>query len=329
MNTHQKDDFLIRKVKPFDATKVKNTDDILKALRNCGFQGRNLGIALDILEKMVTDNNILTVTTISGALVPAGMGELIISLMELDLIDILISTGANITHDLVDATCNVGHFLGSSNVDDDELFKFRINRIYDIFLPEDNYSKADEKLFEIIQSIYSTKDIHTTPSELLKKIGNKLEQRSILSMAAKKGIPIFVPAFSDSELSLKLLKYAYYEDYNFQFDILEDVKKFADIIRNSKEYGTLIIGGGVPRNWAQQIFPMLDELDRIERMGYNYSVRIHTATEYDGGLSGSTFSEAKSWGKYSLESKHVSIWCDATIALPILISGLYQRLNII
>ena len=329
MNTPQKEHYLIKKVKPFDAKKVKNVNDLLIGLKTCGFQGRNLGIALDILYKMVSDKNILTVLTLSGALVPAGMGELITLLMEYDLIDVLVSTGANMTHDLVDAACNIGHFVGSPNVDDDELFKFRINRIYDIFLPEDNYSIADKKLFGIIQSLYSTKNILTTPSEFLRQIGKKVGQRSILSMAAEKEIPIFVPAFSDSELSLKLLKYAYYEGYNFQFDILEDVIKFAEIIRKSKEYGTLIIGGGVPRNWAQQIFPLLDEMDKIKRMGYNYSVRIHTATEYDGGLSGSTFSEAKSWGKYTLESKHVSVWCDATIALPILITGLLQRLQII
>ncbi|MFX1573190.1 MAG: deoxyhypusine synthase family protein [Promethearchaeota archaeon] len=329
MNSHQKEHYLIKKVSPFDTKKVKNVNDLLIALKYCGFQGKNLGIALDILEKMMSDKNILTVLTISGALVPAGMGEIITTLMEKRLIDILISTGANIIHDLVDASCNGGHFVGSPNVNDDELFKFRINRIYDIFLPEDSYSTADKKLFEIIQSIYDTKSIHTTPSDFLKQIGSKIKQRSILSMAAEKDIPIFIPAFSDSELSLKLLKYNYYEGYDFQFDILEDVKKFADIIRKSKEYGTLIIGGGVPRNWAQQIFPMLDEMDKIERMGYNYSVRIHTATEYDGGLSGSTVSEAKSWGKYTLDSKHVSVWCDATIALPILITGLLQRLKII
>ncbi|MFX0073721.1 MAG: deoxyhypusine synthase family protein, partial [Candidatus Hermodarchaeota archaeon] len=91
------------------------------------------------------------------------------------------------------------------------------------------------------------------------------------------------------------------------------------------------IGGGVPRNWAQQIFPLLDQIGEIETetMGYNYSVRIHTATEYDGGLSGCTISESKSWGKYSLESRYISVWCDATIALPILITGLLQRINII
>jgi len=328
MSHFQKEDYLKNKVVPFNVKGIKNTDDILISLKSCGFQGRNLGIALDILYKMMSSKEILTVLTLSGAMVPAGMGELISTLMEHNLIDVLISTGANITHDLVDSTCNIGHYIGSPIVDDSELFKFRINRIYDIFLPESSYDTADTKLFEIIQSVYSTKNIHDTPSEFLNKIGGKLNNRCILSVAAKKEIPIFVPAFSDSEFALKLLKYEYYNEYDFQFDILEDVKKYADIIRKSKEYGTLIIGGGVPRNWAQQIFPMLDEFDNIERLGYNYSVRIHTATEYDGGLSGSTFSEAKSWGKYDLESKHVSVWCDATIALPILITGLLQRMKI-
>jgi deoxyhypusine synthase len=329
MKDHQKEDFLIRKVKPFNPKSVKKVDDLLIALKDCGFQGRNLGIALDILEKMTSNKNCLTVLTLSGAMVPAGMGELISVLIEHKLIDILISTGANITHDLVDAASNIGHYLGSPNVDDDELFKHRINRIYDIFLPEENYDNADIKLLETIQSSFIEKNIKITPSEFLQKIGSNLTTDCILSKAAQYNVPIFVPAFSDSELALKLLKYDYYEGYNFQFDILGDVKNFAEIVKKYKEYGTLIVGGGVPRNWAQQIFPMLDQFDKIIKMGYNYSVRIHTAMEYDGGLSGSTFSEAKSWGKYSLESKHVSVWCDATIALPILVTGLLQRLKLI
>lgn len=329
MSHNRKDQFLAKKVIPLNVKTITNIDDLLKSLRNCGFQGRKIGLALDILFKMVDSEDILTVLTLSGAMIPAGMGDLIITLIEHNLIDVIISTGANITHDLVDSVCNIGHYLGSSEVDDNELFKYRINRIYDIFLPESSYDAADKKLFEIIQSLYDKKKIHENPSDFLKKIGKRLTNRSILSSAAKNGVPIFVPAFSDSEFALKLLKYEYYNGYDFQFDILEDVKIYADIIRKSKEYGTLIIGGGVPRNWAQQIFPMLDEFDNIERLGYNYSVRIHTAMEYDGGLSGSTFSEAKSWGKYDLESKHVSVWCDATIALPLLITGLLQRLKII
>ncbi|MFW9896655.1 MAG: deoxyhypusine synthase family protein, partial [Candidatus Thorarchaeota archaeon] len=107
----------------------------------------------------------------------------------------------------------------------------------------------------------------------------------------------------------------------------------AQIVKNAKECGIVIIGGGVPRNWAQQIYPYIENVEQLERkdyeFGYKYSIRIHTATEYDGGLSGCTVSESKSWGKYALDSKSVSVWCDATIALPILITGLLQRLNLI
>ena len=329
MDNHRKEVYLIQKIIPIDVKKIDNVNNLLTNLRSCGFQGGNLGKALDVLEKIVTEKDILTVLTLSGAMVPAGMGEIICALMEYRLIDVLVTTGANIIHDLVDAAVDIGHYKGEQNVNDEELFKLRINRIYDIFLPEENYEIAERKLLKIIKEIFDEKDIFITPNELLKKVGEKIKSRCILSVAAKNNIPIFVPAFSDSEFALNLIKYSIREGFNFQFDILKEVQMFADIIRNSKEYATIIIGGGVPRNWAQQVFPLLDQIDNLESMGYNYSVRIHTATEYDGGLSGCTISESKSWGKYHIDSKNVSIWCDATIALPILITGLFQRLKII
>jgi deoxyhypusine synthase len=329
MDDKNKEEYLIEKITPFNVNKVKNIEDLLNSLKKCGFQGRNLGKALDILYKMVSDDKILTVLALSGAMVPAGMGDLICVLIENRLIDVLITTGANTIHDLVDVAADIGHYIGSNNVDDNKLFKVRINRIYNTFLPEDNYKQAEEILLKIIHEIFKEKEINITPSDLLEKVGNKIEKRCILSQAAKYNIPIFVPAFSDSEFALDLIKYSVREGYKFNFDILGDVLKFADIIKNSKEYGTFIIGGGVPRNWAQQVFPLLDQINEMDTMGYNYSVRIHTATEYDGGLSGCTVSESKSWGKYSLDSRYVSVWCDATIALPILITGLLQRLKII
>jgi len=327
-DNYKKENYLIKKIEPFKAKEVKNVNDLLSSLKNCGFQGGNLGKALDILEKMVMNDDCLTVMTLSGAMVPAGMGDLICVLMEYKFIDVLITTGANIIHDLVDSFTNGGHYIGSSDVDDSELFQFRINRVYDVFLPEDNYELVEKELLHKIKEIFLEKKVNIVPSELLRKIGEKLENRSILSIAAKKNIPIFVPAFSDSEFALNLIKYMVREGFDFQFDILKDVQIFANIISNSKRSGTLIVGGGVPRNWAQQIFPLLDQLGHINTMGYNYSVRIHTAIEYDGGLSGCTFSESKSWGKYSLDSTYVSVWCEATIALPILVTGLLQRLKI-
>ncbi len=320
---------LSTKIKPFDPKEVKNIDALLSALKFCGFQGRNLGKALDLLEKMIVEEDCLTVLTLSGAMVPAGMGELICILLEYHFIDVLVTTGANIIHDLVDVTTDIGHFKGSSDVDDNQLFKFRINRIYDVFLPEENYEHAEIILLGIIKEIFNDKKVQITPHELIKKIGEKIENRCIISVAAQNNIPIFIPAFSDSEFALNLIKYSLREGYDFQFDILKEVQMFADIIRKAKKYATIIIGGGVPRNWAQQIFPLLDQTEGIKNMGYNYSIRIHTAPKYDGGLSGCTVSESKSWGKYHLESKYISVWCDATIALPILITGLFQRLKII
>ena len=329
MSENQQDPFLIKKIIPFDIYKIKTTEDLLNSLKNCGFQGRNLGKALDVLYTMVGSDKVLTVLTLSGAMVPAGMGDIICALIEHKLIDVIVSTGANIIHDIVDAFSNIGHYIGNANVDDNELFHHRINRIYDVFLPEDNYKKAENEILKIIKKSFKEKLIEITPSEFLRVIGENIQTRSIISIAAKNKIPIFIPAFSDSELALDLIKYSLREGYSFKFDIIRDVLNFAEIIKKFQEYGTLIIGGGVPRNWAQQIFPLLDQIENMETIGYNYSVRIHTATEYDGGLSGCTISESKSWGKYSLESKYVSVWCDATIAFPILITGLFQRLKII
>lgn len=329
MEHHENHGYLIDKVQPFDVNRIKDCNDLLKNLRYCGFQGKNLGLALDILEKMTRDEECLTVLTLSGAMVPAGMGEIICTLLEHKLIDVLVTTGANIIHDLVDLFSNVGHYRGNRNVDDEELFHHRINRIYDIFLPEDNYLRAEEGILRVIHTIFEEKQITITPSELFKKLGASIKERCILSIAAQNDIPIFNPAFSDSEFALNLIKYSVREGYHFQLDMLQDVQKFAKIIQESKRYGTFIIGGGVPRNWAQQVFPLLDQLEKIQTMGYNYSVRIHTAVEHDGGLSGCTISESKSWGKYSLDSTHVSVWCDATIALPLLVVGLFQRLGFI
>jgi len=323
------DDFLTEKISPFNVYQIKSVEDVLKSLKYCGFQGRNLGKALDVLYNMVSSKNILTVLTLSGAMVPAGMGEIICALLERNLIDVIVSTGANVIHDLVDVFTDVGHYVGNSNVDDNELYRHRINRIYDVFLPEESYLKTEKEILLIIKKIFQEKSIDITPSEFLKKLGENISKRCILSIAAKNNIPIFVPALSDSELALDLIVYSLKEDYEFKFDILGDIMKFGEIIKKFEEHGTLIIGGGVPRNWAQQIFPLLDQIKKMKTKGYKYSVRIHTATEYDGGLSGCTISESKSWGKYSSESKYVSVWCDATIALPILITGLFQKLNLI
>jgi deoxyhypusine synthase len=332
MEFHEKKDYLKKKIKPFNPYQIDDFNDLLHSLKFCGFQARNLGIASDILYKMVKDDDCLTILTLSGAMVPAGMRNIIIDLLNYNLVDVLVSTGANITHDLIDAFLNVGHYIGSPNADDDKLFGYRINRIYDTFLPEENYIKTEKILLKLLSKLYPQKIIDERPSDFLYKLGQIIEERSILSIASTKNIPIFIPAISDSELALDLTKFTKTQNFNINFKNIDDIKKFAGIIREAKYCGTLIIGGGVPRNWAQQIYPYIEDLESEKNpdyeFGYKYSVRISTATEYDGGLSGCTISESKSWGKYALDSRYISVWCDATIALPILVTGLFQRLDL-
>ena len=333
MTKPQKEDYLTNKIIPIDVSKINSIDDLLSSLKFCGFQGRNLGIAAEILYQMFIDEDCLTILTLSGAMVPAGMGKLISTLIDNNLIDVIVSTGANITHDFIDASLNGGHYLGNENVDDNNLFYHRINRIYDVFLPEDNYELAEKELLKILKSKFSSKTLEITPSNFFQIIGEAMKRNSILSSAAKNNIPIFVPAISDSEFALDLVKFTETEGYDIDFRVLMDVKKFAEIIKNAESCGTFIIGGGVPRNWAQQIYPYIENIEKLKRndydFGYKYSVRVHTAVEKDGGLSGCTLSESKSWGKYSLDVRYVSVWCDATIALPILISGVLQRLELV
>ena len=332
VKTH-KEDYLTRKITPFDISKSKSIDELLSSLKFCGFQGRNLGIAAEILFQMFNDEECLTILTLSGAMVPAGMGKLISTLIDNKLIDVIISTGANITHDFIDAVLDGGHYLGSQNVNDDDLFNHRINRIYDVFLPEDNYDLAEKELLKILKAEFPSKSIEIAPSNFFQIIGKAIENKCILSASANNNIPIFVPAISDSEFALDLVKFTETEGYDIDFRVLKDIKKFAEIIKNAESCGTFIIGGGVPRNWAQQIYPYIENIEKLKRkdyeFGYKYSVRIHTAIEKDGGLSGCTLSESKSWGKYSLDAKYVSVWCDATIALPILITGVLERLGLV
>ncbi|UYP45775.1 putative deoxyhypusine synthase [Candidatus Lokiarchaeum ossiferum] len=326
------------KVEPFDPKKVKTVQDAFEALSHTSFQGRNLGKALDVMFQMVQEESCLKVLTLSGAMVPAGMEEIVCQLIEHHIIDAVVTTGANIIHSIVNSFDptpeHQAHYIGAEGVDDAELYKHRINRIYDIFLPEEGYGYAEDGLLQIISEKFSPSIKHVlTPSELFEFLGEKLPGRGLLQVAYQNKTPIFCGATSDSELGLNLMKYRKRNDINITLDELKDIEYFANLIRKHEHYGTIIIGGGVPRNWAQQVFPYLDQMDQgtggKQYNGYHYSIRFHTATQYDGGLSGCTISESISWGKYAKNATHQSVWVDATIGFPLIVTALFQKLGLI
>ncbi|MCB1282670.1 MAG: deoxyhypusine synthase family protein [Salinibacterium sp.] len=325
--------FAERPIVPFDPEKHRDAAGILAALASCSFQGRNLSTALTVLEKMHHDEDCGIVLCLAGAMVPAGMGEIICRLMERKIIQAIVSTGANISHDLVNAARGgAGHFIGTPDADDDELYQHRINRIYDTNLPEDNYL-ADEKVLESIwRPIVEDegKRLQMPPSEIFARTGRGLSEqgrRSMLAVAHETGTPIYCGATSDSEFCPLFARFRHRGWMELVMDEIDDLFRMGQWVQSHVRRGTLIVGGGVPRNWAQRIFPLLDMISEQPFHGYDYGVRISTDNAVYGGLSGCTMSESKSWGKYAEHARYAEVSCDATIALPILAAALFDRLD--
>jgi len=331
---HKRHDYLNKKIDPFNPSKIKTVEDALMSLEGCSFQGRNLGIALEVLTNMVKTEDCFKVMTLSGAMIPAGMEEAICQAMERKIINCITTTGANIIHSIVNAANPHGHqshFSGTDKVNDTELFNYKINRIYDTYLPEEYYRNASDVLFELLKDDFKPGEKRIiTPSEMYKFVGERLPGRSFLTVAAKNNIPVFCGASSDSEFGMNLMRFRNLNKMEIILDELGDIDNLAKLIRAHKTWGTIIIGGGVPRNWTQQIFPYLEQLrseSDPEYPGYEFSVRFHSAIAEDGGLSGCTISESISWGKYVANAKNQSVWGDATINFPMVLTALIQRLD--
>lgn len=323
------DPFLTTPIQPYDPRAVSRVEEALVALQKCSFQGRNLGVALEVLWKMVRDPDCLKVLTLAGAMIPAGMGEVVSVMIEEGIVDVIVATGANITHDLINGYLGEqGHYVGSATADDEELYDHRINRIYDVFLPDENYDVARELEEEILVKAYGTAPVTALPSEVFATMGRGAKRRCFVQVAAEHDVPVFCGATSDSDFGMLVGYLRKKGRLALQLDEVGDVIKFSRLIERRARGGTIIVGGGVPRNWAQQIYPFLEEPGEErpeEGKGYSYTVRLHTANENDGGLSGCTISESMSWGKYVKDATSVSVWVDATIALPLLVTGVLQR----
>ena len=273
------------------------------------------------------------VLCLAGAMIPAGMGLVVERLIERGVVQAVVTTGANVSHDMVNAARDGhGHFLGSPDADDDELYQARINRIYDTNLPEDNYHAAELLLEEIWRPLADDAERPEVmaPSDIFRLTGEgllALGRGGFLASAAKAGIPVFCGATSDSEFCLNFAKFRHRGWLELIMDEVADLFAMGEWVRAHRRRGTLIIGGGVPRNWAQQIFPLLDMIDDTHFPGYDFGVRISTDNVVYGGLSGCTMSESKSWGKYAEHARFAEVSCDATIALPLLVSALFERLE--
>jgi len=312
-------------VTPFSITESASAADIAQRLAGTAFQARNLGQAAVIWEAMLRDEATIFLG-LAGAMVPAGMRPLLVYLIERRLIDVLVSTGANLYHDVYE-TLGHQHFQGTADGGDDvHLAKLRIYRFHDTLAPEHEFSIGERFLTEF--SLTLDEDRPYTTREYFDLLGRALapvaKQEGILTAAAKHGVPVYCPAFSDSVHGLAVAEGRLRTGKRIAFDIIGDVLETAHLALTAKKTGVVYVGGGTPKNFIQQA-GVAAYLFRRERPGHSYGIQVTTDEPQWGGLSGCTFEEAQSWRKIAPDARFVTANVDATIGMPIIVSALAEK----
>jgi deoxyhypusine synthase len=261
---------------------------------------------------------------LSGAMIPGGMRMVIRDMIEMKLIDVIVSTGANIFHDIFESF-GYRHYVGSEEGDDDALRRNRIVRVYDALMDDQEINRVIHLLSIVPEDL---KERVVSSRRYLEVLGSRLkDEASILHTASQYGVPIFVPALCDSSIGIGLTFLHAQKKVSSEglvIDQIRDSFEIAQLKRMSSVTGAIYIGGGVPKNYIQQLGPVNELLFKKEG-GHRYAFQVTTDDPKWGGLSGCTFEEAKSWGKIEKESVYAAVYMDATIALPLLVGGTLQE----
>jgi len=280
--------------------------------RSGAYNAGSLWNATNIYERMLRDTEAVKFFGLSGAMVPAGMGGIVSDLIRRRHIDVLVSTGANLTHDIIEAIgCH--HYPGTACCSDVELREEEINRIYDVFLPNDAFIRFEEFMQETFGTLAAGSVISI--SGLLRTIGDSLDS-GILAAAAEMDVPVYCPALQDSMIGLQY--WLFNQTHKVVVDAFADMPPLLDRCFTAERAGALLVGGGVPKNYILQSMLMTPK-------GFDYAVQLTGDRPDLGGLSGATLDEARSWGKITEEARAVTVYGDATITLPMLVAATLER----
>ncbi len=316
-----KNTILSEAVEYLDLEKIKTVRDLVFAFQRTSIQSRNLGKSLKIYERMLSDPKRPTIFMgLAGPMVPGGMRKVIRDMIEYGLIDVLVSTGANLYQDFYVAR-GFKHYIGSPNMDDLLLRQYFIDRIYDTLVDEEKFRETDAAIAEIAGGLdkkeYSSREFF---SILGKNINDK---NSILYTAAKRNVPVFCPALNDSSIGIGLTKHYVDKKNKIIINPIRDNYELAQIKMKSRSAGVIYIGGGTPKNYIQQM-EVISEILGAGENGYRYAIQITTDTPQWGGLSGCTFEEAQSWGKIHREADKIQITIESTVGMPLLVGAVLQ-----
>jgi deoxyhypusine synthase len=307
-----------RRVEHIEVRGDMTVDDLVREFGKSGvFSAGRVAEACDIFYEMVSHSGVTKYLGLAGAMVPCGMRQIVTDLIRDKMIDVLVTTGANMVHDMIEAF-GAGHYKGSTAVDDSELCKLKIDRIYDVFLHEKDFIKYDKLFVKILEDIPPGQ---MSIREFLYEIGKRIDDpNSILRTAATKKVPIFCPAVSDSAIGLDVWRFMSRHNPHLVVNTFSDLEDFMSIVRKADRNGAVLLGGGVPKNF------ILQAMVAIKRGGYDYVVQVTMDRPEPGGLSGATLEEAKSWGKVKGRARAVQVIGDATVIFPLMVADVRERL---
>jgi deoxyhypusine synthase len=323
-----------------DLSRVSSVDDLVRGMASTAFAGRALGESADVLEAMIRDPDCLVVFTMSGAMTIAKMGLVLCDMIDRGWVQAVVSTGALMAHGFVEASGR-RHFKYDPRMNDEELYEKGYDRVYDTLELEQSLDDIEKIVAAVLgkmppATVFSSADLHERMGEWLAR---NAPGRGILRSAFEAKVPVFVPSFTDSELGLdvalhmKRCRRAGVEPP--RYDGFKDLEHYTELVVSAPRVGIFTIGGGVPRNWAQQVGPYLEITQK--RLGvetpqrrFSYGVRICPEPVHWGGLSGCTYSEGISWGKFTPPGeggRFAEVMADATIAWPLVVAAVAERLS--
>lgn len=331
-----KREYLKKPVQSVDIEAITTVSELLDAFERTSFQSRTLARCAEVFVHMLEDPVRPTIFLgLAGAMVPAGMKGVLAPLIRRRMVDVIVSTGANMYHDFVEAM-GEHHYLGSPDADDGVLREAGIDRIYDTLADESQFRRFDRMVEQLADDMVREGATSVSSRFFLNRLGQYIDENgnaegredSIVWNCWAHGVPIFVPALNDSSLGLALtqhhIRYVEKGLHPLRIDEIRDNYEILQIKKAAPKTGVIYVGGGVPKNYIQQT-AYLEDMFGIPDAGHDYGFQITTDSPQWGGLSGATFREGLSWGKEKPEGEYVICYCDATIAFPLIVKATLER----
>ncbi len=309
-------------IRSFDSTSIIN------AMRNMSFTSRDTANASDILMKMIREKKCTNILTLAGSTSAGGCMQVYVEMVRNKLVDVVVATGASIIDMDFFEALGFKHYIGRTDIPDTQLRKLLIDRIYDTFIDEEQLQACDATIKKVADSIeprpYSSREFINELGKYL--IKNSVKKDSLIQVAYETGVPIFCPAFSDSSAGFGLVKHQWENpDKHVSIDSVKDFLELTKIKMEAPISGLFMIGGGVPKNFAQDTVVCAEILGKEVPM-HRYAVQITVADVRDGACSSSTLKEASSWGKVEVTDEQM-VYAEATTVLPLIVSYVYHSME--